>query len=74
MRIVTPDKAALLTALLLDRRLCVSCIRAKSGLTEAAEIGDALKRIERVLLLRRYEPERCHACGDEREVYSLERD
>jgi hypothetical protein len=68
-----PDAVALITAVLLERPLCVDCLRTKSGLTEQSEIADTLRRIQRVLLLRYDASGRCHACGEAREVFSLER-
>ena len=57
-----PNRATLITALILDRPMCLDCIAAKSGLP-ADTIDGVLQRIGRVLNLQRT-VERCRACGE----------
>ena len=67
-----PENAAVLTALILERPLCLDCITAKASMTEP-DVDRGLARIGGVLVLRRFEHERCRTCGEVREVLSLER-
>ena len=67
-----PEKAAILTALILERPLCAECIREKSGLT-VPEIDETFTLIRRVLVFRHYDRDRCRACGEIRTVFALER-
>ena len=60
-----------ITALILDRPLCLECIAAKSGLT-ADQAEALLERIAAPWKLYR-EPARCRACGEIRRTYSVER-
>jgi heterodisulfide reductase subunit C len=56
-----PERTALITALILDRPMCLDCIAEKSLVTdERAE--EALAAIAIALVLRR-ETGRCIACG-----------
>jgi len=66
-----PEKTALITALILDRPMCLDCIATKAGMsgTEAEAI---IRAIAAVLELHR-EPARCRACGTSAPVLSLER-
>lgn len=66
-----PENAALLTALILERPLCAECIASKSGLT-ASRIDQGFSSIRRALLLVEA-LDRCRACGELREVFSLAR-
>ena len=67
-----PDTAALITALIIDRPLCVPCLGAKAhGLTEEA-LETYLTVIARVLRLQRA-TDRCRACGDHTITVSLQR-
>jgi hypothetical protein len=53
---------ALITAMILDRPMCIHCIAAKLVITEA-RTEEALAVIKSVLVLRR-ETGRCQACGE----------
>jgi hypothetical protein len=50
---------ALITALILNRGLCRSCIQRKSLMPSAEELAVALDRIGRVLVVRRTEGQMC---------------
>lgn len=66
-----PDRAALITALILDRSLCLSCIADKSLVT-VERVTDALAGIARALVLTS-RTDRCAACGHTTAVYSVGR-
>jgi hypothetical protein len=67
-----PERAALVTALVMERPLCVDCIAAKIA-CGVAEVEAALARIGTVLVLHRHEMEHCRACGMAGVAFSLER-
>ena len=67
-----PENAAIVTALIMERPLCVDCLTEKSGARRAAVL-DTLKRIERVLRLHREDERRCHGCGEIGPVVFVER-
>ena len=67
------DRTALVAALLLEGPLCLECMKTKSGLAQTDEIVATLRRVVRLLVLRRYELDRCRACGEEHQVFVLER-
>jgi len=56
-----PNLAPLVTALILDRPMCLDCIAAKSG-QSAARVETVVERIGTVLSLHR-QTGRCRACG-----------
>jgi hypothetical protein len=56
-----PDRAALVTALILDRPTCLRCIAIKSALTLAV-LDETIEHIQRVLVVHR-RADRCRACG-----------
>jgi len=56
-----PQNAVLITALIMERPLCLDCIGTKTGLNDGA-VQDYLKVMERVLRVRR-DHDRCRACG-----------
>lgn len=66
-----PEHSALITALLLDRRMCVDCIGIKTALTNAAVDG-YLAVMTRVLRVARTRGE-CDSCGVTTTVISMER-
>ena len=66
-----PSRAALITALILDRPLCLSCISARAVATPN-EVDASLSAIGQVLTLGR-DTDRCRACGTEGPVVWLER-
>ena len=57
-----PEAAAIITALILERPLCVRCLVDRSNLTPAT-ILDTLKGIQGVVGVRRAE-DRCRICAD----------
>ncbi len=63
--------AALITALILDRPLCVACIAAKS-LVRPEQVIEVFEVISTALVLRT-ETDRCLACGTTTIVYSIAR-
>ena len=66
------QNSALVTALILERPLCLRCIADKSGLkVEAAETVIAV--IRRSLDVHRQDAARCHACGATAVVFSIHR-
>ena len=64
-----PDHVALITALMLDRPMCLPCIAAKA-LVSLERAESALETIATALVLRR-EPGRCVACGATTIVHSV---
>ena len=67
-----PETAALITALILERPMCLDCIATKTG-ASLNEVEASFLRIGRVLRLRRHTGESCRACGTEGLAFSLER-
>ena len=65
-----PETATLVTALIMERPLCLSCISTKSG-SGPARIELALAQIGHVLTLQREEAGRCRLCGETKLVFSL---
>ena len=57
-----PVRAALVTALITERPLCMACI-SERALAPVDEVSALFQRIEEVLQVQRIEPGRCHACG-----------
>ena len=55
-----PDNVALVTALIIDRPMCVRCIAVKSGLTPLV-LDEAVGTIATVLVLHRV-TDRCRVC------------
>jgi hypothetical protein len=66
-----PDRAALITALILDRPMCLDCVAEKAGMT-VAEADSAVARIGTGLILRG-EADRCLVCGETKLVFSVHR-
>jgi hypothetical protein len=66
-----PRRAALVTALILERPLCEDCILAKSGLS-SAEFRETVNAVRSSLLVHD-RTDRCRACGETARVLSLER-
>jgi hypothetical protein len=66
-----PDRAAIITALILDRPLCEECLTSKSGLTPS-RIEETLTVVRAALKLTEGHG-RCRACGARTTVLSLER-
>jgi hypothetical protein len=66
----TPDKAALVTKLLLETPpLCVACLSTKSGVP-VGEIEPVVSRLERTIFVKR-DMGPCRTCGRWTLVYSL---
>jgi hypothetical protein len=57
-----PETAAIVTALIIERPLCIECVKTKASIG-AAELDDALSRIAVVLDLIRNDRDRCRTCG-----------
>ena len=66
-----PDRAALITALILDRQMCLSCIASKALVTEA-RVQSVLEAIATALVLH-HDTGRCVACGTTTAVHSVRR-
>jgi hypothetical protein len=66
-----PDPAALITALILNRPLCVDCAAEKSGLSVSA-IAATLAKVQTALQLHSA-INRCRACGLVTAVFSIDR-
>lgn len=67
-----PETTAIVTALILERPLCMNCITARTGVP-AAEIDATLARIQTVLHVERHTMDRCRSCGTVGPVLSLQR-
>jgi hypothetical protein len=65
------ERAALVTAIILDRPTCMTCLSEKTGLS-VAEVDATLLRIQRALRVHRG-PGPCHACSATRDVISIAR-
>jgi hypothetical protein len=66
-----PDRAALVTALIVDRPMCVDCMAAKSGLTASA-LAVTLTTVQTVLVLLSA-VDRCRECGTVTAAFSIDR-
>jgi hypothetical protein len=66
-----PERAAMVTALIMDRPLCLSCVALRASMDEV-DAQAVLDKIEHVLTLRRVSPGRCRACGLMQMVFSVE--
>jgi hypothetical protein len=67
-----PEKAALITALITERPLCMDCIVDRVSATPT-DVEASFLRIQHVLELRRDEEERCRTCGTIGVVFCLNR-
>jgi hypothetical protein len=65
-----PERAAIVTALIMDRPLCLACVAQRASLDEC-EAQTILDKIESVLELQRVQPGRCRACGSVVTVFSV---
>ena len=65
-----PERAAIVTALIMERPLCLACVAQRASLDESAA-KTILDKIESVLDLRRLNPGRCRACGSMVTVFSV---
>ena len=66
-----PDRAAPITALILDRAMCLPCIALKT-LMSAERAESTLATIGTALVLHR-DTGRCVTCGETKTVYSVGR-
>jgi hypothetical protein len=66
-----PERTAIVTALITERPLCLSCIALRASLAEP-DTRAVLDKIERVLTLQRVDPGRCRACGAVGTVLSID--
>jgi len=66
------QKMAIITALITERPLCISCIAAKAGESSAEALEAVLDQIHKVLVLHRTRA-RCDWCGMTAIVFSAER-
>ena len=57
-----PETAAMITALIMERPMCLDCIAGKTS-TSLNDVEAAFLHIGRVLHLQRFTSERCRACG-----------
>src|SRR5262249_61854877 len=67
-----PATTALVTALILERPLCISCIATKAGEPSAASLEASMERIRHVVELH-HRRERCRAGGALTIVYAVDR-
>lgn len=64
-----PERSALVTALILERPLCIGCLVGKSGLTRE-QVMEYLGVMGKTLDVK-HGDDRCRACGIYGPVYSL---
>jgi len=67
-----PQTTALITALILERPMCVPCIAMKAATSETG-VETSLAHIGPVVRIRRESVGRCRACGQTLAVVSLSR-
>jgi predicted transcriptional regulator len=67
--LLMPDRAALVTGLILDRPMCVDCIAEKSGRSVSA-IAATLTTVQTALVLHSA-VDRCRECGIVTAVFSI---
>jgi hypothetical protein len=65
------ERAALVTAIILERPTCMTCLSQKTGLS-VADVDATLLRIQGALRVHRV-PSRCLACSGTLEVISIAR-
>jgi hypothetical protein len=65
------ERAALVTAIILERPTCMTCLSQKTGLS-VADVDATLLRIQGALRVYRV-PGQCRACGATLEVISIAR-
>lgn len=64
-------QTAIVTALITERPLCMSCISTRAGLP-IAKVEAVFRVIQQVLPIRSAEQGRCRACGTVGPVFSVE--
>ena len=67
-----PVQAALITALIVDRPMCLDCLAARTSM-EPEALETALEVLGRVLVMHRYSATTCDTCGATKSVVALER-
>jgi hypothetical protein len=67
-----PERLALITALILNRGLCLSCVVTKTLMSSTDELTAALDRIGHVLVVHRSQGQ-CEMCSRNTEVVSVSR-
>ena len=65
------DGFAIITALLLDRPTCIECLSEKSGM-KWGRVKVVLAGIGKVMRVHHVDNARCHACGEQRAVVSID--
>jgi hypothetical protein len=72
VRLTMTQQLALVTGLILERPLCLSCLGTKAEMASAGTLETLLERIRHVWTVRR-EQGRCRACGYSTTVVSVAR-
>jgi len=67
-----PERAALITLLIVERPLCLLCIAARVNLP-SGDVYEYLGVIRDHLTVFHEDSDRCRACGDVTKVYALKR-
>ena len=67
-----PERAALITLLIVDRPLCLECIVIRSGIDRLG-VETYLDRVKEHLIVFHEDSDRCRACGIVGKVYALDR-
>jgi hypothetical protein len=67
-----PSTAALITALIMERPLCIDCIASRTN-TSRREVVSYIRKIAEALTVQRGQNDRCRACGAQGKTYSLVR-
>jgi hypothetical protein len=68
-----PEIAALITVLIIERPMCVSCIASRAQIGEAT-VRSYLLRMTSMLHVNLHADERCRTCGRQGQAFSLDRD
>jgi hypothetical protein len=58
-----PERAALITVLILDRPMCLECIASRADMSISSVRG-YLERIGKMVTVQQVPTERCQACGN----------
>ncbi len=66
-----PHRAAIVTALLLQRPLCMECLCDKAGM-KPVRVKATLAAISRALRVRHHDKARCRACGEYTATVSID--
>jgi hypothetical protein len=67
-----PEYAALITALILERPMCLQCIGEKANMS-LPSVRAYLEQISRAVNLQQWPRERCQACGNTGPAVSIGR-